>query len=1161
MSEHGGQVPRSARAVRGPFVAALGLLLLLTLLHAAGLALFTSGFLLQRVELTEQTTCTRPGNALWSVPAPPAGAADGDSEALRAWDALLEEHAECTLPPRFKRAVVWIVDALRYDFLADALPGNGSTPNVYMHNLLRTPAERTRHVPRGSFLAHFVADPPTTTLQRLKGLTTGSLPTFIEAGANFGGAGRVREDTWIGQLRERALAARGNATGGMTFVGDDTWQMVFASLFDEAWPYSSFNVEDLDTVDAGVEQRMLHAMEQPDWTLIVAHSLGVDHVGHRFGPAHARMPPKLQQMDELVQKVLDRLDDETLFVFLGDHGMDATGDHGGDSELEIGSALWMHATRPFDPDGTHSTQPLSDDADVDALLRADTPVPAFQSFTPLPVAPDARGHRSLPQIDLVPTLSLLLGVPIPFNNLGTVLPEAFTSDTTPLGQHSARLLRALRINARQVHTYLEAYAVRSADLTPFQTELHDLWVAALKADAHAASLEYTRKAAAAARTDAARAASEAYLRFLRVALHRARSVWAQFDTRRIAVGFALFLAAMASTALLWRHVMAEPLQVLAQRVLLAAGKAAAASAGLALVAELVRVGASLGASMSLLGVAGAYLLLAHWTPTTTEARGTQRLLSALVLVPAALLTALGPKGYEGVLAAAAGGATLAVLWNATPRSVGASRLSSPSLGTWSAAFLLAMHAVLFASNSFTMWEDRITLFLLTVVLAVRAVRGAGVSLVMLQQRMPFLALGALLLVRLAAMSRVCREEQMPYCAPSFFARHVSTEFADNPAYALSGPATNSVYAIVAAYVVAFAMSDVLRRQLMPSKAHLGVAATILQWIVRPALLGGAAFWLADWAHGLDTVDESTRAWLMTVKVWVARAVLALTFGGAVFWYFAPLSLSVMREPSPDGGRPRVMILGFSNSLGSAMLMITTVLYTWLFLLAQPMGQLALSACLVAAVFLAELGDNERDARLIAESRVLEGVSVADAARSVRVTPPDQGPTLLETTSIALLGFVTFFATGHQTTLSTIQWRVAFVGFPTVTYPWSPLFVVLNAFGPFVVFPAFAAVLLTVWNVAPERAMPEKPRPAAMRLPRAVLRTALAFALYHGVIALSAAAWAYFFRRHLMLFKIWVPRFMTAVLGLLLADISLMAAVACVWGIATKVHRVFATSFA
>ena len=36
-------------------------------------------------------------------------------------------------------------------------------------------------------LLKFIADPPTTTLQRLKGLTTGSLPTFIDAGSNFAG--------------------------------------------------------------------------------------------------------------------------------------------------------------------------------------------------------------------------------------------------------------------------------------------------------------------------------------------------------------------------------------------------------------------------------------------------------------------------------------------------------------------------------------------------------------------------------------------------------------------------------------------------------------------------------------------------------------------------------------------------------------------------------------------------------------------------------------------------------------------------------------------------------------------------------------------------------------------------------------------------------------
>lgn len=44
------------------------------------------------------------------------------------------------------------------------------------------------------------SDPPTTTLQRLKGITTGSLPTFIDMGSNFGGSS-INEDSFIGQMR------------------------------------------------------------------------------------------------------------------------------------------------------------------------------------------------------------------------------------------------------------------------------------------------------------------------------------------------------------------------------------------------------------------------------------------------------------------------------------------------------------------------------------------------------------------------------------------------------------------------------------------------------------------------------------------------------------------------------------------------------------------------------------------------------------------------------------------------------------------------------------------------------------------------------------------------------------------------------------------------
>lgn len=46
-----------------------------------------------------------------------------------------------------------------------------------------------------------IADAPTTTLQRLKGITTGSLPTFIDVGSNFG-TDEIIEDNIIDQVNE-----------------------------------------------------------------------------------------------------------------------------------------------------------------------------------------------------------------------------------------------------------------------------------------------------------------------------------------------------------------------------------------------------------------------------------------------------------------------------------------------------------------------------------------------------------------------------------------------------------------------------------------------------------------------------------------------------------------------------------------------------------------------------------------------------------------------------------------------------------------------------------------------------------------------------------------------------------------------------------------------
>jgi phosphatidylinositol glycan class O len=134
-------------------------------IHLAGIYLFTRGFLLTRLSLPEHTTCAKPES--------------------------------CTLPPTHKRAVFLIIDALRFDFIS---PDPPSPASPFHHNILTLPRELTKSRPKHSFIYNAYADPPTTTMQRIKGLTTGSLPTFVDIGNNFGGSS-IEEDSILKQLR------------------------------------------------------------------------------------------------------------------------------------------------------------------------------------------------------------------------------------------------------------------------------------------------------------------------------------------------------------------------------------------------------------------------------------------------------------------------------------------------------------------------------------------------------------------------------------------------------------------------------------------------------------------------------------------------------------------------------------------------------------------------------------------------------------------------------------------------------------------------------------------------------------------------------------------------------------------------------------------------
>jgi ethanolaminephosphotransferase len=88
-----------------------------------------------------------------------------------------------------------------------------------------------------AFTAH--ATSPTITMPRIKAITTGSIPSFLDVILNFAESDTsstlATQDTWLAQMKAKK-------TGQMVMYGDDTWLKLFPETFDRADGTSSFFV-------------------------------------------------------------------------------------------------------------------------------------------------------------------------------------------------------------------------------------------------------------------------------------------------------------------------------------------------------------------------------------------------------------------------------------------------------------------------------------------------------------------------------------------------------------------------------------------------------------------------------------------------------------------------------------------------------------------------------------------------------------------------------------------------------------------------------------------------------------------------------------------------------------------------------------------------------
>ncbi|KAG6546008.1 hypothetical protein Mapa_012671 [Marchantia paleacea] len=562
----------------------LCLFVYLLILDGVAIFFFTRGFLLTRTELSVFSECSdvsncsscfeqsfkcdteeqqgvdltddRPTSALVIDSQRTHGLDEGAKNVAAGTSKQVNDFNEgCWTRPAIKKAVILIIDALRFDFVAHSRNFNGE-PKPWMDKLsiLQRLVEEQDSTAR---IFKFIADPPTTTLQRLKGITTGGLPTFIDIGHSFG-APAIAEDNLISQLQRTGKR--------VVMMGDDTWMQLFPTQFSMAYPFPSLNVKDLHTVDDGVVRELFPALHRNDWDVLIGHFLGVvlSYIpGHIFGVESPLMVEKLQQYNDVIENVVTLLKnmsepggllEDTLLIVMGDHGQTLNGDHGGGTPEEVETALFALST--------HHNSRSSFTNSLKSSCEVEDPVIGCIS--------------SIPQLDFSASMSSFLGVPFPFGSVGQVNAELFdlvardAVSTVTNVEGDAEWSQAtftsmehykevLCINSWQVKRYFEAYSAVAITGFPPQdlAQLEDLYSIGQNINTTERDLfcslasttdETSRKATRQRIVDEVQKQVEAYREYLKAAASLARSQWTQFGIEWMVVGLSFLITSVVIRA-------------------------------------------------------------------------------------------------------------------------------------------------------------------------------------------------------------------------------------------------------------------------------------------------------------------------------------------------------------------------------------------------------------------------------------------------------------------------------------------------------------------------------------------------------------------------------------------------------------------------------------
>ena len=358
-------------------------------------------------------------------------------------------------------------------------------------------------------------------------------------------------------------------------------------------------------------------------------------------------------------------------------------------------------------------------------------------------------------MDLVPTISLLVGLPIPFSNLGSVIPELFSfCSSWNASSHKEnsilRSIEALRLNAQQMQRYLLAYTtvtdefpyVLFSDLTSQLRRLESTLNDTLRTwdVSHKHSLKQLE------------ALKQGYESYLQRGKAMCQEIWVNFNVASIVLGITMISAALLLSIFLYNSVPPNGQFTTSVYIMFATT------------------------------LAVFLLVLFLWFLDLTFVS----LLPSLLL--GLLTTVVFAVMFINVLA------TEPLTWRLVLQDLFTS-ITRPNTASLFSVLSLGLHVAAYFSNSFVVYEDQVTMFLLQTWLCVHFFTmntclvgpdRSGIEPTQCQRRYHakfdvgrvltsprsialLLTLAALVCVRLGGNFRGCREEQW-LCERSTFLR-------------------------------------------------------------------------------------------------------------------------------------------------------------------------------------------------------------------------------------------------------------------------------------------------------------------------------------------------------------------------------------------------------